>query len=136
MTVYLEEIPVSTQNESELIDVTKKIEESVRKSQIKNGLCSVYAFHTTTAIVVNEHEGGLLKDFLKKMGDVFPRDAEYFHTLVDKNAVSHLGAMFLGVSETFPVREGKLVLGRWQSIFLVELDGPQKRMVGVQLVGE
>ena len=93
--------------------------------------------HATAALIVNEHEAGLLNDLLAKIEDFFPASAPYGHNAIDDNADSHIAAAFLGHSTTFPICGGELVRGTWQNIFLVELDGPRsRREVILQVMGE
>jgi secondary thiamine-phosphate synthase enzyme len=103
---------------------------------VKDGICLVGAPHATAAILVNENERGLINDMLAKIEELFPTSASYSHNSIDDNADAHLAAVFIGHSKTFPIAETELVRGTWQSIFLVELDGPrQRREVHIQIVG-
>jgi secondary thiamine-phosphate synthase enzyme len=136
MKVFFEDISVSTKNRTELIDITRTVEEIARKSGIKNGLCLIHAVHSTVAIVVNENESGLTKDILKKVQQDFPKGVGWLHDMVDDNADAHLASSFISASRIFPVRDGRLVRGTWQNIFLLELDGPRARKVSVEVMGE
>jgi len=110
--------------------------EIVQKSAVKEGICVVSAPHATAAILVNENERRLIADMLAKIEELFPSSARYSHNSIDDNADAHLAAVFIGHSKTFPIFERKLVRGTWQSIFLVELDGPrQRREVHIQTLG-
>ena len=110
--------------------------EIVQKSAVKEGICVVSAPHATAAILVNENERRLIDDMLAKIEELFPSSARYSHNSIDDNADAHLAAVFIGHSKTFPISERKLVRGTWQSIFLVELDGPrQRREVRIQTLG-
>ena len=137
MPVYYEEISVSTTSRFELIDITSKVEEIVRRSNIKNGICMIFAPHATAAIIANEHEYGLLQDMVKLIKELFKPDADWLHNRIDDNAHAHLGSAIIGASRSFPVINGRLVRGTWQNIFLVEMDGPRKvRRIIVMVVGE
>ncbi len=127
---------VSTQRRVELLDITRSVEEFIQASGVDAGLCLISSPHTTTAIIVNEREAGLLQDILKKVGEEFPRGAGWLHDRVDDNADAHLAAVFIGSSKTLPVRGGRLVRGTWQSIFLLELDGPRSRTVLLEFIGD
>jgi secondary thiamine-phosphate synthase enzyme len=83
--------------------------------------------HATAALLVTEHEAGLLNDVLAKIEDFFPASGSYDHNAIDDNADSHIAAAFLGHTRSFPVCDGELVRGTWQNLFLVELDGPRSR---------
>lgn len=104
---------------------------------MKDGICVISAPHATAAILVNENERGLIDDMLAKIEELFPSSARYSHNSIDDNADAHLVAVFIGHSKTFPILEKKLVRGTWQSVFLVELDGPrQRREVHIEIVGD
>ena len=92
--------------------------------------------HSTAALVVNEHEKGLMQDILADVQKLFPRNADWLHNWVDANAWAHLASTVLGSSRTFPIRDGQLVRGMWQNIFLLELDGPRSRRIILQTLGE
>jgi len=131
------EIELSTRSRVELIDITRQVEEHVREGNVKNGLCLVYSLHSTTAIITNEHETGLLLDIAKKVQEDFPRGRGWCHNEVDSNAEAHLASSFIGPSRIFPVRDGRLIKGTWQNIFLLELDGPRSaRRTVIELLGE
>lgn len=136
MKVLFEEVRLSTRSRADLIDITGYVEDHVRKSGIKDGLCLVYSPHSTTAIVVNERESGLMRDILRKAEQEFPVGAGWLHDRVDDNAHAHLGSSFVGSSRIFPVRNGRVFRGTWQEIFLLELDGPRNRGVLIEVLGE
>ena len=140
-------ISVATKEPMEFIDMTGRIEALTAESGIRTGLVNIQSLHTTTAIVINEHEPLLLVDFGTLLGRVAPRDAPYRHN--DPNARTipvppderpnghaHCHALLLGTSALLNVADGRLQLGRWQGIFLVELDGPREREVSVVVMGE
>jgi len=136
MKVFFEDISLSTKNRTELIDITRNVEEITRKSEIRNGLCLIHAVHSTVGIIVNENESGLKKDIVKKIQQDFPRGAGWLHDMVDDNADAHLASSFISPSRIFPVRDGRPVRGSWQNIFLLELDGPRTRRISVEVMGE
>lgn len=126
---------VNTSKRTELIDITGNVKRHVTESGVKNGICIVSTMHTTTAIVINENEQGLVEDILPILEKIIPKGAGYQHDRIDNNADSHLKAVLLGNSESIPVRDGRLVLGTWQSVFLAELDGPRKRNIDITVIG-
>jgi secondary thiamine-phosphate synthase enzyme len=120
MKVYFHEIYVSTSKRFELIDITEKVEEGVRMSGIKNGICLVFAPHATAAIVANEHERGLMEDILTKIKEFVEPDRRWNHNLIDDNAHAHIGSAIIGADRVFPVRNGELI--RAESFFtLIEI---------------
>lgn len=122
---------IRTSKRIELVDITKEVKSEVHKSSIDNGICVVSTSHTTTAIILNENETGLRHDILDFLEKLVPPSVGYQHDRIDNNADAHLKAVMLGSSETIPVTGGELVLGTWQRIFFVELDGPRQRTVNI-----
>ena len=134
MTVFSDRIVFSTKGEIELIDLTGKVHDVVRKSGIKNGLIHVFAPHATGVLILTEHEPSLdrdIKDFLEK---IIPKDGGYRHP---SNAHSHLRSMLLSPDKTLPVIDGQAVFGTWQSLVFVETDVyPRQRTIIMQVLGE
>jgi len=128
-----------------LHDMTLQIRGLVADSGLARGFLTVTSRHTTTAITINENEERLLEDVRRFFTRLVPPDETYLHNDIalrdcppdePENAHSHLLAMLVGSSEVIPIVDGELDLGRWQSIMLVELDGPRERTVGLRLFGE
>jgi len=137
MGVYREEFVVSSSSRFELIDITDKVREIVSKSGIKNGIVHVFVPHATAAIIANEHERGLINDYITLIKKLIPPEAPWEHNRIDNNAHAHLAAGIIGPSRSFPVANGSILRGTWQNIFLVELDGPRShRRVVVTVIGD
>ena len=136
MKVKIKEIKIETNERIQLIDITNQVEEFVKESEIKNGLCLISSLHSTTAIIINENESGLIQDILYEVQKVFPKDEKWLHNRIDDNADSHLASAFIGSSKTFPIKDGKIIRGTWQNIFLLELDGPRIRRIILEALGE
>lgn len=136
MEIFFQDIQIPTRNRTEVVDITRDVEEIVRKSKITDGLCLIHTTHSTTAIIVNEHESRLTNDIVKKIRQDFPKGAGWLHDRVDDNADAHLASSYLGPTRIFPVQEGRLIRGTWQNIFLLELDGPRNRRVVVEVMGK
>ncbi len=135
--MYFKELRFSTDKMYQLVDITYDVEKAVRESGVRNGICLVFAPHATAAIVANEHESGLMQDILEKIREEFPRNGGWKHNRIDDNAAAHLGSAFIGADRVFPVKDGRLIRGTWQNIFLVEMDGPRSiRRVIVEVLGE
>jgi secondary thiamine-phosphate synthase enzyme len=114
-----------------MIDITDRVAAIVARAGMAEGLCSVYTPHATAAIVINENDDpNVCVDVLDALDRLIPAGI-WRHDRVDGNAASHIQATILGPGETIPVHEGKLALGRWQAVMLVELDGPRDRRVVV-----
>ncbi|AFV22291.1 hypothetical protein Mpsy_0078 [Methanolobus psychrophilus R15] len=129
-------IQIYTSQRTELIDISTYVKKHVTDSGIQEGICIVSTNHTTTAIIVNENETGLVADILSLLARLVPEKSGYLHDRIDNNADAHLKAMLLGNSESIPVKDGEMVLGTWQSIFLAEMDGPRKRIVDITVIGQ
>ncbi len=150
MTVVTHTLALNTPAAPEFIDITDEVVAAVNKSGVKNGTVTVYVKHTTAAIRINEKESGFIQDFKDYLNKTFPPFNYYRHNDMkirtenldcdddrcDKNGHSHCQHMLLGTSETIPIVDGKLTLGRWQRVFLVELCSPRKREVVFQVIGE
>ncbi|WP_456482849.1 secondary thiamine-phosphate synthase enzyme YjbQ [Methanopyrus kandleri] len=136
LSVYQAELRIKSERRVQVIDVTDQVREKVRESGVEEGIAHVYSWHTTAAVIVNEPESGLLRDIVNKLEELVPRGAGYEHDRIDNNADAHLRALLLGSSVTIPVSDGDLVLGTWQSVLFVELDGPRSRRLLVTVVGE
>jgi secondary thiamine-phosphate synthase enzyme len=127
------ELRVQSTRAREMIDITGEVAELVRLAALPEGLCNVYVAHATAAIVINENDDpNVCVDTLDALDKLVPAGV-WRHDRVDGNAASHIQAAMLGPSEIIPVQDGRLVLGRWQAIMLVELDGPRDRRVLVTL---
>ncbi|MDP2841091.1 MAG: secondary thiamine-phosphate synthase enzyme YjbQ [Candidatus Methanoperedens sp.] len=126
---------IQTTTRTELIDITDRVRAVVKESGTKDGICVISTRHTTSGIIVNENERGLRKDTLEMLETLVPENKSYAHNQIDNNADSHLRAVLLGNSATIPIEDGHLVLGTWQSIFFVELDGPRTRNVNIKIIG-
>jgi len=114
-----------------MIDLTARVADIVAEARVEEGLCNVYVTHATAAIVINENDDpNVCVDALDLLDRLIPAGV-WRHDKVDGNAASHIQAMILGPSETIPVRGGKLLLGTWQAVMLVELDGPRDRRIVV-----
>ncbi len=122
------ELRIRTTAKREMIDLTARVAEIVA-GHGGEGLCSVYTPHATAAIVVNENDDpNVCIDVLEALDRLIPA-GRWRHDRVDGNAASHIQATILGPGETIPVQNGRLCLGRWQAVMLVELDGPRDRLV-------
>ena len=134
MRVFNEKFVFSTKGEIDLMDLTGKVHEVVRKSGIKNGLIHVFAPHATGILILTEHEPRLdndIKDFLEK---IIPKHGGYRHP---SNAHSHLRSMLLSPDKTLPIIDGEAIFGTWQSLVFVETDVyPRRRTIIMQAIGE
>lgn len=125
----ISQLRLRTSTKRELIDLTSRVADVVARAGLDEALCSVYVPHATAAIVINENDDpNVCVDVLDLLDRLVP-EGVWRHDRVDGNAAAHIQATILGPGETIPVRQGRLLLGRWQAVMLVELDGPRERDV-------
>ena len=145
MKIFSEIVAIETENDISIFDVTAQVRATVEKSAVSNGIVLISSRHTTTAITINEYEERLLKDIRKFFQQLVPKTNKYLHNDIamrvcppdePENAHSHLSAILFGNSEAVSLIDKQLGLGTYQSILLVELDGPRHRSVNVQVMGE
>jgi secondary thiamine-phosphate synthase enzyme len=140
-------IHLSSRYPTEFIDVTDRLQDFITDAGVRVGVLNIQTLHTTTGIVVNEHEPLLLGDFQSVLEEAAPCDGRYRHddlvlrtvnlTEAERpNGHAHCRALFLPSSTGLNVSKGRLVLGQWQRVFFVELDGPRERDVSLLAYGE
>jgi len=146
MKHYNSTILINSDEKLQFTDITQKIKEIINKSEVKNGIASIYSTHTTSCIRINENEPRLIDDFRSFLEELAPSSRSYKHDDIELrdcpkderiNAHSHLKSLLLGASETLPISNKKIQLGKWQSIFHVDLDGSnRKRTIIVKIIGD
>jgi secondary thiamine-phosphate synthase enzyme len=136
---------IQTRRDAEVVDLTAHLESFLLLTGVRHGVLAVHTLHTTTAIVVNEQEPLLHEDLFRQLERLAPRSLPYEHDdptrrVVNRtddertNGHAHCQAMLLGSSVCLPIVGGRLLLGRWQRILFIELDGPQDRQVCAALI--
>ena len=121
-----EEFTISTNKKQELIDITDKISSIIKKSKVKNGICNVFAAHATAAIIINEnYDPNICLDLLDALNKLIQAGI-WRHDRIDGNADAHIKSAILGPSETIPIKDGQLALGKWQALIFCEFDGPRQ----------
>lgn len=134
MKVFNEKVVFSTKDPIDLVDLTGKVHEVVRKSGIKNGLIHVFAPHATGVLILTEHEPSLDRDVKEFLEKLVPMHGGYRHP---SNAHAHLRSMLLPPDRTLPIIDGEAVFGTWQSLVFVETDVyPRQRTIIMQAIGE
>lgn len=127
-------INISSSEKYQLINITDKVLDCLNKSKVNNGLLVLFVAHSTCSFITNEDEEGVKADVLERIKELAPQK-NYKHDCINHNARAHVIASILGPSLTFPIKNGDIVRGTWQDIFLVELDGPRaSRKVVVKIV--
>lgn len=129
-------LTISTSKRQEIIDITSDVNGIVKISKVKEGICHIFAAHATAAIIINEnYDPNICLDLLDALGRSIPQGV-WRHDRIDGNADAHIKSAILGPGETVPVKDNQLLLGKWQSLMLVELDGPRERRIVVTLMGD
>ena len=127
------EITVKSRAREEMIDITREVEEIVRKNGFKDGVLYLYVPHTTAGITVNENaDPSVKRDILWKLSELVPKSAGYSH--LEGNADAHIKSTIVGSSLVVFVEDGRLLLGTWQGIFFCEFDGPRTRRCFVKFI--
>lgn len=139
MKVHRHRVQLATTAPLQVLDITDEVRAWVRSTGVRDGLLTVSSLHTTARINLNERETALQRDMVSFLSRLVPREGSYEHNLntVDDrdNAHAHLLGLFINASESIPVADGELVMGGWQSLFFIELDGPRPaREVQLQLL--
>jgi secondary thiamine-phosphate synthase enzyme len=128
-----EVLHIRTTAAKEIVDLTDLLGRVIRKANLQEGLCALFVTHTTAALTTGEIGEGTDDDLLEVVEEMIPR-IRFQHAHDPAHAWSHMASSILGPSLTLPVSAGKLVLGTWQSVLLVELDGPRERSVYITLI--
>ena len=138
MATYRDSFSVRTSGEVSLENITREVEARLSKCPVHTGIVTIHLPHTTTALAVNEDERGLRQDILSVVcGLLEPLGGRGFeHDRIDHNAKAHLMSVLTGNSLTLPFHQGSLELGTWESIFVIEMDGPRTRRVHMTAVGD
>lgn len=123
---------VKTSKNKELLDLTQNIDEILKESGTKNGLCNVFVKHTTCALMIIEMEQWMEQDFFKAIEKMFPH-LDYRHAHNPNHVGEHIMSSIIGQGLSLPIKNGKLDLGTWQSVVLVEFSGPREREIVVNL---
>ena len=135
-TAYLQ---VSTNGDTDIHDITTKVEAEILRSEVASGLVTVFCPSSTSAVTTIEFENGCLSDFRSLFDEIVNPERPYAHNLRwgDGNGHSHIRAALLGPSLTVPFSDRKLLLGTWQQIIFVDFDNrPRQRRLVLQVVGD
>lgn len=138
MKSYTEYLKIKTKNRIEIINITDKVEEAVRKSSIKDGIVLINPMHITSSVFINDEEAGLKDDFIKWLEKLAPKNQDlYRHNLTgEDNAYAHLWRTLMGRETLVAITNGKLDFGRWEQIFYGEFDGQREKRILIKVIGE
>lgn len=138
MKSYKKELWFNTPNRRDFINITPDVDEALRESGIKEGLCLVNAMHISASVFINDDESGLHHDFevwLEKLAPEKPH-SQYRHNGYEDNADAHLKRQIMGREVVVAVTDGKLDFGPWEQIFYGEFDGKRRKRVLIKIIGE
>lgn len=130
----MQTLPIQTRRKDEVIDVTDQVQHFLDSEAREHGICVVFAAHTTCALTTADLDPGTDLDFLQALRGVLP-EMRYRHPHDPAHAPDHILASLIGASVAVPFRQRQLLLGTWQRIILVELDGPRQRTVHLSAMG-
>ena len=139
MTISTVTEELKTTGQDDCVDITETVQAAVTRSKIRKGLATVFVSGSTAGVTTIEHEPGLVRDLKAAVQRLFPESIPYAHheSGGDDNGFSHLRASFIGPSLTVPIADGRLQLGTWQQIVLIDFDvRPRTRSFVIQLLGE
>jgi len=124
----MHQLTIHTSKKEELIEITEQVQDAISRSNISEGICTVFIPHTTAGVTVNENaDPSVRHDFIYALRTLFSDLREFTHS--EGNSPAHIKASLVGPSQTLLVRNGALVLGTWQGVYLCEFDGPRTRRV-------
>jgi secondary thiamine-phosphate synthase enzyme len=138
MKAYTKYLTICSNKKVEIVNITEKVKEAVKASQIKEGLCLVNSMHITSSVFINDEEEGLKKDFINWLEELAPYD---FHRWThnqtgEDNAHAHLKRTIMGREVVIAITKGELDLGPWEEIFYGEFDGLRNKKVLIKIIGE
>ncbi len=126
-------LEVRTDRHTQMIDITRKVQQVVTESGVQEGICMVFIPHTTAAVTINENaDPDVVRDFTTEIGKIVPWEDGYHH--MEGNSAAHLKSSMIGFSEQIIIENGRLVLGTWQGIYFCEYDGPRNRKCYVKII--
>jgi secondary thiamine-phosphate synthase enzyme len=139
MKIITDYISISTKGFTDIIDITSQVAGAIKRSEINSGTVTVFISGSTAGVTTIEYEPGLLKDLPEAFEKIAPMDKRYYHdaTWHDGNGFAHVRAAMLGCSLIVPFKDGRMVLGTWQQIVIIDFDNRSRhREVVLQIMGE
>lgn len=128
-------VEVKSRARTEFIDITAQIQDMVRNTGFKNGMCHLFVLHTTAGITVNEGaDPAVQRDMMTFLDKLVPHDPYFTHR--EGNSDAHIKSSLVGTSQRLFIENARLVLGTWQAIYFCEFDGPRSRKVAVKITSE
>lgn len=129
----MQRLGIRTTSRTCMLDITSKVQEVIRQSGVKSGVCIIFVPHTTSGITINENaDPDVVTDIIKEINKIVPFEDDYAH--MEGNSAAHLKASLFGFSQQVIIEEGRLMLGTWQGIYFCEFDGPRNREVYIKII--
>jgi len=129
----LRTLELKTTRRTQLVDIAAEVAKLIADSGVRHGLCHLYVPHTTAGLTINESDDpDVAQDIEATLDRLVPKAGPYQHW--EGNADSHIKSTLTGVSQSIPIEDGRLAVGRWQGIFFCEFDGPRNRQVRVKII--
>ena len=126
-------ITINTSQDKQVVDITDQVNEEINKLQFKQGLCHLFLTHTTAALTTADLDPGTDQDYLEAFDMMIPK-LNYNHPHDPSHMPDHILSSLIGTSLTVPVENGRLTLGTWQKVVLIEFDGPRERQIVLNLI--
>ncbi len=139
MQTKINHIFLTTQGNTDIIDISQKVQECIDSGGLQNGLVTIFCPSSTSGITTIEYEPGVLEDLKRIFNEIVPKENTYRHDEAwhDGNGYSHIRAALLKASISIPLMDGRLTLGTWQQIVFIDFDTrPRKREIIIQVIGE
>lgn len=137
MKSYRKEIWFNTEKRYQFIHITEQVQEAVKESGVKEGVCLVNAMHITASVFINDNESGLHQDYLDWLEKLAPYSRNgYLHNVGEDNGDAHLKRQIMGREVVVAITNGMLDLGPWEAVFYGEFDGKRKKRVLIKIIGE
>lgn len=136
MKAHTEYLSFKTAERVEFVRITEEVGKVVEKSGVKEGFVLVNPMHITSAVIVNDNEGGLIQDYIRTLQRLVPYDAKYAHNVGEDNAAAHIWRQLMAHQVVLPITGGKLDFGTWEQVFYCEFDGQRTKRVLVKVIGE
>jgi secondary thiamine-phosphate synthase enzyme len=128
-------LTISTNRDKQVLDITERVQQCVSRAEVRDGLCNVFVSHTTAGITTGESIEGTDEDLMEVLERIIPH-IKFRHQHDPSHAPDHMISSIVGASVTVPIKGGKLQLGTWQGILLVECNGPRQRSVAVTIIAD
>ena len=137
MKSFRKELWFQTEKRAQLVHITPRVQDAVRESGIREGLCLVNAMHITASVFINDNEQGLHSDYMEWLEKLAPYSRDgYKHNVGEDNGDAHLKRQIMGREVVIAVTEGQLDLGPWEAVFYGEFDGRRRKRVLIKIIGD